>query len=411
VHAVKRVALLVVPALALVGITVGVAQAAVSGTVNPATVSGSDFSWTCDVNPDGTTIYVAGRSWYNPNRPDAPAVDTPRKQISGSSTQRLTFSRDGEPNTSYGYRCVWFGSATSTTLLGRTDTSLTVTTKSDTMFGANVDGSTRLPCAAGTSGCTCDQVTHACTRKETFQEALTREDAAYAPKFMRLYWQDLPSTNCAEERNVLSRQRPSLQSFKGDPGQLSAGAYNSTLNAWLSCFNQPTRVTFYHEPENDFTTAAQKTAYRASWDAFINLVQAHPNHANLIPTLILMDYDLVSSAGRNWRDWYNPRVSELWWDTYGFNDRDTDHTNNDKMAAHQTKRASLAVNRAEGKPYGIGEIGYNDPTDRPAFLSDLAAWARSNHIVGVAYFDSNGTTGDHRLKDSASQTAWRTACA
>src|SRR5689334_22652318 len=106
VHAVKWVALLVVPALALVGITVGVAQAAVSGTVNPAAVSGSDFSWTCDVNPDGTTIYVAGRSWYNPNRQDAPAVDTPRKQISGSSTQRLAFSRDGEPNTSYGYRCV-----------------------------------------------------------------------------------------------------------------------------------------------------------------------------------------------------------------------------------------------------------------------------------------------------------------
>ena len=406
-HFLRRAVFLLVPTLALVGLGAGTANAAVTGTLNPAVVHGSDFTWTCDINPGGSTIYVAGRSWYDPTRPDSPAVDTPRQQISGSTTQRLSFTRDGDALTAYGYRCVWFSSATTTTLLGRTANALFVTTGSDTMFGSNVDGSTRVPCTSGTAGCECDANGLNCTRKETFTEALTRQDATYAPKILRVYWPGLPSTSCSNQQNALTR--PTVQSWKGDPGQLSAGAYNATLNAWFSCFNRPSRVSFYHEPEDNFTTSTQKTAYRAAWVAFVNLAEAHPNRANLIPTLILADYDFVS--GRNWRDWYTPQVHEIWWDTYQFKEENASGTDDELMAAHQALRPSLAVTRAEGKGYGIAEIGYDKPSNRAAFLTDLAAWARANNIVGVTYFDSIGRLGDHRLLDSASQTAWRTVCA
>ena len=149
-----------------------------------------------------------------------------------------------------------------------------MTTGSDPLFGSNVDSS---------SG-------------ETFAQALARQDAEYAPKVLRIFWTGLPATSCTNQKNNLDR--PTVQSFKGDPAQLSAGAYDATLNAWLACFNRPTRISFYHEPEDNFTTEAQKAATRGAWDALVTLVQAHPNHANLIPTLIMSDYDFV--AGRTW---------------------------------------------------------------------------------------------------------------
>ena len=404
---VRRAVLLLVPAFALVGLHTAAAYAAAAGTVNPATVHGSDITFTCDINPDGSTIYVAGRSWNVPVTTPT-AVDTPRTAISGTVTQRLTFTRDGAPNTTYGYRCVWFSSPTSTTLAGKTTNSIEVTTGADTVLGSNVDGSSRVACTAGTGGCTCD-AQNVCTRDETFDEALARQDAAYGPRMLRLFYSGLPSTSCSNARNA--QTRPVLISWKAAPADVSAGTYNSTLNAWLSCFTKPTRVSYYHEPEDNFTTPTAKTAYRAAWDAFINLVQAHPNHANIIPTLVLSDWSLASESGRAWQDWYNPRVSELWWDVYGFNETDSNATNDQLMAAHQALRPSLAASRGVGKPYGIGELGYNKPSNRPAFLADAAAWARANNVVAVLYFDSTGTLGDHRLRDAASQAAWRTAVA
>jgi len=399
-HLARRAVFLLVPGLTLVALNAGPANAAVTGTLNPAVVHGSDFTWTCDINPGGVTIYIAGRSWYDPARPDFPAIDTPRKQISGTTTQRLSFTRDGDAQTTYGYRCVWFSSATATALYGRTAVSLTVTTGVDgsTVLGSNVDGSTSVPC---TSGSTCKNG----MRPETFAEALARQDATYAPRILRIFWTGLPSTSCSHEKNSLSR--PTVQSWKGDPSQLSAGAYNATMNAWFSCFRQPTRVTYYHEPENNFTTDAQKAAYRAAWVAFVNLAEAHPNRANLIPTLILGDLNLA--AGRNWQDWYTARVHEIWWDLYNFKEENSSATDDEMMADHQALRPSLAVTRAVGKPYGIAELGYDKPANRPAFLTDAAAWARTNNIVGVTYFDSFGTLGDHRLTDTASQGAWRSA--
>ncbi|MDG6107220.1 hypothetical protein Daura_31365 [Dactylosporangium aurantiacum] len=403
----RRTVLLLVLALGLVGLDAGVAHAASAGTVSPATVHGSEFTFTCDINPGGATVYVAGRSWNVPVITPT-AVDTTRTAISGTATQRLTFTRDGAPNTTYGYRCVWFSSPTSTTLAGKTTNSLEVTTGADTVLGANVDGSSRVACTPGTGGCTCD-AQNVCTRAETFDEALARQDAAYAPGMLRLFYSGLPSTSCANDRNA--QTRPVLISWKAAPADVSAGTYDATLNAWLSCFTKPTRVSYYHEPEDNFTTAGAQTAYRAAWDAFIDLVQAHPNHANLIPTLILSDWSLAAGSGRDWTGWYNPRVSELWWDVYGFNETDTNATNDQLMAAHQAQRPSLAASRGVGKPYGIGELGYNKASNRPAFLADAAAWARANDIVGMLYFDSIGTLGDHRLRDTASQAAWRTAIA
>lgn len=257
------------------------------------------------------------------------------------------------------------------------------------LLGSNVDGS---------------------TTGETFNEALARQDAAYSPQILRIFWSGLPSASCANVKNSLGR--PTLQSWKADPAAVYAHFHDAQLNAWLSCFTVPTRVTFYHEPSDNFRTPAEAEMYRKGLARFATLVKKHPNRANLIPVSVLADYILVPSAGfGDWRQWYVPAVEEVWWDCYNFREENADTADDQMMAEHQAARPSLALTQAEGRPYGIAELGYDAPANRPAFLTDLAVWARGNHVAGVTLFDSIGGLGDHRLLDAESQTAWREAIA
>jgi len=271
-----------------------------------------------------------------------------------------------------------------------------IVVKTTTMFGSNVDGST------GT---------------ETFAQALARQDAAYAPEVMRLFFSGLPSTSCTgNERNALARQRASIMSWKGSAATLLTGGYDSTLNAWFACMNRPTRVTYYHEPENPtkpFQTTAEKAEYRAASQYFYTLAHNHANAANLIVVQIFMDYTLDPTSGRNILDWYagDAYVDELVFDLYSFKEEDTNATNDETMAMHQVRRPSLAFAQAHGKPYSIGELGYDVTTGRPEFLADAAEWARDNDVVAFCYFDSIGNLGDHRLLDTASQEIWAAAVA
>jgi hypothetical protein len=100
------------------------AQAATTGTLNPATVSGTSISWTCDVNPGGATIDVTGASWLNAD--GSSFAETAKQRITGSATQRLTFTRAGSGEQTYGYRCKWY--ATTGALLGKTANFLLATT-------------------------------------------------------------------------------------------------------------------------------------------------------------------------------------------------------------------------------------------------------------------------------------------
>lgn len=125
----KRLMLILVGALVLLGVSPTLAHAAVSGTMAAAITDSPDhtnFTWSCDVNPDGGTVYVMGRSWDQVGGTNT--VDTARQAISGSAPVRVTFTRDGAASSSYGYRCLWYANATTTTVLGKITTALFVTT-------------------------------------------------------------------------------------------------------------------------------------------------------------------------------------------------------------------------------------------------------------------------------------------
>jgi PKD repeat protein len=120
------------------------AHAAVSNVLGNATVdspNGTDFTWTCTVNPGGASIWVTGASWNNPSNPAYPqqfagAVGMPvtnnRTNVSGSTPVVLTFKRATSlENQSMGYRCIWYSSATTNTQLGKDATAKFVTTTFD----------------------------------------------------------------------------------------------------------------------------------------------------------------------------------------------------------------------------------------------------------------------------------------
>jgi hypothetical protein len=125
----KRFLPVLVGALAVIGLTPAVANAAVTATMAAATTDSPDhtnFTWSCDVNPDGGTVFVMGRSWDDPG--GANTTDTARQSISGSTPQHVVFHRDGAANSRYGYRCLWYADATTSTVLGKIASALFVNT-------------------------------------------------------------------------------------------------------------------------------------------------------------------------------------------------------------------------------------------------------------------------------------------
>lgn len=117
--------------LALVGVNATPALAAVSGTTTAPVLSspnGSDFTWSCTINPDGTTQYVVGRWWLDPlngtvatNEVDpALPVQDGRNVISGIEPVTLNYSSDGAENSPYRGRCLTFATSTTQTYTWRT---------------------------------------------------------------------------------------------------------------------------------------------------------------------------------------------------------------------------------------------------------------------------------------------------
>lgn len=238
-----------------------------------------------------------------------------------------------------------------------------------------------------------------------FFSTLARQDIAYAPKNLRLFFPGLPATLGSNPLNIAANQRSSIVSWKGDPDLVASGEYDQILNKWLAQFCRPTYVVYYHEPEDNWPTYVQKAHYLAAQRHFLVLVAAHPNRKNLIRTIIYGDYTFDKASGRDPMAWYpgDEYVDVIGADVYSFHEKTAKV---ESMAAHQVRRPSLAFAQAHGKPYIIPELGYDGP-NRAAWLADAVKWAKDNRVAVVDYFDSIGTLGDHRLTDVASQQAWK----
>jgi hypothetical protein len=239
--------------------------------------------------------------------------------------------------------------------------------------------------------------------------------ATLNPSVVRTFL-DSPSANWDWSTNSdLNRGKAINVSFKLAPGGVIAGTYDAKLRTFFQTAPAafPVWWTFYHEPEDniangEFTAAQYKQAWQHVWTI---TQESTVKKANIKSALVLGDWTLDPSSGRDWKTYYpgNAYVDVMSWDLYNFGENDTNAGNDQLIADHLVRRPSLAVTQAQGKPYAISELGYNDAATRPAFLTDLAHWAVDNHLVYLTYFDRIGTLGDHRLTDAASIAVWKSA--
>lgn len=206
--------------------------------------------------------------------------------------------------------------------------------------------------------------------------------------------------------------RPVVVSFKMDPRKVIAGDYDAKMTEWFETAPDDREVywVYYHEPEDNIAAGEFTAAdYRAAWRRLSDLADRADN-PRLKATLVLMSWSLEPASKRNWRDYYPGRdvVDVLGWDTYNL-------AKSHYQSPEEMYEKVVEVSRTEDLPFGVAETGsYLIPGDtgskRAAWLRDMVRYLAKKDALWVAYFDLNWPSGDFRLLDSPSITAWRNVC-
>ena len=182
-------------------------------------------------------------------------------------------------------------------------------------------------------------------------------------------------------------------SFKsGTPEQVKA--YLSSRPSTTKCY-----ASYWHEPEDELFTAAQKATYRANWVKYAPAIRA----AGCKPTLILMKYTLSKGSGRNFRDFWAPgTVDVMAFDAY--------NTRIKKCACYIEPEKFfapiLAVSKETGLPWGLAEVGSRvavSQEQRAAWANEIAAAASAKGSLFTLWWD--GPTYDFAL-DTKTARAW-----
>ena len=163
-------------------------------------------------------------------------------------------------------------------------------------------------------------------------------------------------------------------------------------------------VTYWHEPEDNFTTATQKAQYRASWDGYAPAIR----DAGCIPTLILMKWTLNPKSGTDWHDWFP--AGDV--DVFAFDAYNTRAKIGGYGIPANYLAPILAASTETGLPWALTELG----SDIPAGTSpaERAAWAHGVAVAAAAdsrflfadWWDVLSNTGRDYTLDSAAALAW-----
>lgn len=117
--------------------------------------------------------------------------------------------------------------------------------------------------------------------------------------------------NLTEFQWALDNDRVPLVSFKGDPTSITNGSLNSSLDTIVSRFDlakadeKAVWWTYYHEPEDNFTTSTAAAQYRAA----CRYIKAYFDAAGcdnvaFCATLYMAGWTWNPASGRDWRWWW-----------------------------------------------------------------------------------------------------------
>ncbi|MEP6651182.1 MAG: DNRLRE domain-containing protein [Lapillicoccus sp.] len=202
-------------------------------------------------------------------------------------------------------------------------------------------------------------------------------------------------SDSAELRSLAPGSAAVVSWKSGSPAQVQAflASKPGGMKVWAS---------WYHEPEDNFTTAASMASYRSTWATYGPAIRA----GGAIPTLILMRYSLNRSSGRDWRNYYPAgSVDSISWDAYNPGAKKTPGTYIDPA---DLIAPIVSVSSQTGLPWGLAEAGspiVGSSAARAAWVVKLAAALRSNGAKFATWWDVNAGTFPNAL-DSAAAGAW-----
>lgn len=216
--------------------------------------------------------------------------------------------------------------------------------------------------------------------------------------------------------------RSLVYSYRYDIAQVIAGQADAALRTMFTkartYLNANPGSRFYyclnHEPEleiiNGSYTAAQ---YRAAWNRMIDIQENEFPHARMFPTAVLMKYTLDAASGRNFDDYFVPRMKCISFDVYKFTPGNT---------VASMINAVVTKAKLKGVRWGISETGVepqppasgHTDAQRKTALTDLANYigTRTPAPDFCTYFNSDRNVGtdvhDWSIADEpAMSTAWK----
>ena len=363
------------------------ALAAVTMTVNPATVAGSDFSWSCVVNAGGGTTYVAGASWLAAG---GDFVETSRTMVTGSANHTVSFTRDGNPNQDYQYRCKAYPTPTggTPTLSGKLD----VTTYGDTRYGAII--------SIGRDPIVPDTLAGYISLYNSHRAQLGNE-----PLGVRIYSSGAIPIPTESSPTVDDQIMAWIAANHADESiTVSFKSYNgsrlSSLLTWAQNNSVDITVIYFHEVQDDWGKShnpnAEPSLYRNVYHQMRTLIDAHAWHAHVTLEKNMNWYWQnfnAATMGADWHDYVEPKnangakadpADRVTWDSYSPEFWDSYATPAEFM------QYALAVYNEAALPWGFGEIAAQPKTTPGdsvwvAATQAYADAARTPALAGAGY--------------------------
>ncbi len=226
---------------------------------------------------------------------------------------------------------------------------------------------------------------------------------------VRVYYPGLPSSNAWTDGLPAANHSAVIVSFKALPKDILSGSDDAALKHFFDTAptGHPIYYSYYHEPEDNIKAGQfNVTDYKAAWARVVKLADAAHN-SYLHSTLILMSWDLIKAANRNWRD-YLPGggiISTLGWDAYPVGSATNVHPQ--LTSAPVFMGPAIAASKSVGLPYGFPEFGLSTAVGRPGWLTSVGDYIMQSGALFASYFDGNAQYPTLRLTDSPSIAVWR----
>jgi hypothetical protein len=200
-----------------------------------------------------------------------------------------------------------------------------------------------------------------------------------------------------------------IVSFKALPDVVLSGADDARLRQFFADAprGHPIYYSYWHEPEDNIARGQfTLKAYRAAWQRIVKLADAAHNPW-LHSTLILMNYDLIPWAHRDWKSYLPPGhiIQVLGWDAYpqgSAQDKDPKPTPPKVFMG-----PAIAASKKAGLPYGFAEFGLATAKGRARWLTSVGKYLLQSGALFGSLFDGNSQYPSLHLGDAASIAVWR----